>query len=158
MYESWILNFLKLARVLEDYVSLGVLFLFLFFSPNKRKSLFSSRAAQKQAEGGTWPWGCRWLTPGLEGWIEVMEVSPASLFLPSTGLHNLPYTISETSVALDFKKVMLTRPDQVLAWSGSGPNSRLGPKSFATLAGFQGAAFRCATVSPASLAGIIIDP
>lgn len=44
-----------------------------------------------------------------------MEARTTGLLLPGICLHNLPYTISATLVALDYEKVVLTRPGQVLA-------------------------------------------
>ena len=91
------------------HVSLNMIFFsgFFFFSP--------TTGTHGLHRLGLWAIVCQplgWRNE-LRAWRSGLQAS--FFFLVFT------HTISETLAALDYEKVMLTRPDQVLTWSGSGP-------------------------------------
>lgn len=59
--------------------------------------------------------------------MEGMKARSAGLFLPGIFPHHLPYTISATLVALDYEKVVLTGPRQVLLDLALGHRLQIGP-------------------------------
>lgn len=83
--------------------------------------MLSSWAAQRQRVSRAWSWGHSLLIPGLEERMEGTKAKSAGLLLPGIFPHDLPYTISATLVARECEKVVLTKPHQVVAWSGSRP-------------------------------------
>lgn len=132
------------------HVSQNMTFSLDFFFPTTEKTIFGSWTAQ------TWPLGHSLPNlSGLEEWIESMEAWTAGLvLLPGIYPHNL-WNLSSTGLWKGYVDKARSSSDLVWLWAN---NVRLEPKSFLTLAGFQGAAFQWATLSPPPWLAMLVTP
>lgn len=89
---------------------------------------FLARRLPQTGGGPNLAFGPWLLPPGLEKWIVGVLAWVAGPRLPSICLHNLPCMTSETLVAPDDEKVMLTRADQIRLDLAPGQRLQIAPQ------------------------------